>query len=66
MAAAVLVALSPALGPAYLALAGASQVLATRFYWYDDRHAAFSLLFFAFTVCMLYALSRPLRLRRIG
>jgi hypothetical protein len=60
MAAAVLVALSPALGPAYLALAGASQVLATRFYWYDDRHAALSLLFFAFCVCMLYALSRPL------
>jgi hypothetical protein len=64
MAAAVLVALSPALGPAYLALAGASQALAARFYWYDDRYAALSLLFLAFSFCMLYALSRPLPVAR--
>jgi hypothetical protein len=59
VAAAVLVALSPALGPAYLALAAGSQVLATRFYWFDDQHAALSLLFFAFALSTLYALSRP-------
>jgi hypothetical protein len=61
---AALVALSPALGPAYLALAAASQVLATRFYWIDDRFTALSLLFFAFTLCSLYAVSRPMRRAR--
>jgi hypothetical protein len=61
VAAAALVLLCPALGPAYLALAGASQVLATRFHWFDDQHAALSLLFFAFALSTLYALSRPIR-----
>ncbi len=60
VAGALLVALRPALGPAYLALAGASQVLGTRFYWIDDQYAAQSLLFYAFALCTLYALSRRL------
>lgn len=60
VAAAVLVRLSPALGPAYLALAGASQVVGNRFYWIDDEYAAQSFLFYTFARCTLYALSRPL------
>jgi hypothetical protein len=60
VAGALLVALSPALGPAYLALAAGSQVLGTRFYWIDDQYAAQSLLFYSLSLCTLYALSRPL------
>jgi hypothetical protein len=52
----------PALMPAYLALAGASQVLLGRFYWIDDKYTAESYLFFAFGLCMLYAYSRPFKL----
>lgn len=65
VAPALLVALSPALGPAYLALAGASQILLTRFYWIDDRYVALSYLFCAFGACTLYALSRPFSLARL-
>jgi hypothetical protein len=61
VAPAVLVRLSPALGPAYLALAAASQVVLTRLYWIDDQYAALSLLFYAFALSTLYALSRPVR-----
>jgi hypothetical protein len=57
--AAVLVRLSPALGPAYLALAAASQVLGHCFHWIDDEYAAQSFSFYAFALCTLYALSRP-------
>jgi hypothetical protein len=57
--AAALVRLRGALGPAYLALAGSSQILLARFYWIDDEYAALSYLFYAFGLCMLYALSRP-------
>ncbi|HTV17535.1 MAG TPA: hypothetical protein VMG12_02660 [Polyangiaceae bacterium] len=64
IAGATLVALCPALAPAYLALAGASQVLAIRFHWFDDQHVALSLLFYAFALSTLYAVSRPLRARR--
>ena len=60
-----MVRLSRALGPAYLALGGASQILLARFYWYDDRYVAQSLLFYAFALSALYALSRPLPLRRL-
>jgi hypothetical protein len=61
---AVLTLLCPALGPAYLALASASQVLARAFYWIDDRYAAQSLLFLVLSVLMLVGLSRPLPLGR--
>jgi hypothetical protein len=63
-AAAALTALVPALGPAYLALAAGSQVL-TRFYWIDDQYTAESYLFFAFALCMLYAVSRPFSVTRL-
>jgi hypothetical protein len=62
---AVLVRLRPALGPAYLALAGASQVLLGRFYWIDDKYTAQSYLFFAFGACVLYAYSRPFKLSQV-
>jgi hypothetical protein len=65
LAAAVLVRARPALGPAYLALAGASQVLLGRFYWIDDKYTAESYLFFAFGACMLYAYSRPFKLSEV-
>lgn len=65
VAPAALVLLSPALGPAYLALAGASQILLTRLYWMDDKYGALSLLFYAFGLCTLYALSRPFSLARL-
>ena len=60
----MLVRVQPALGPAYLALAGASQILLQRFYWIDDRYVAESCLFLLFGASCLYALSRPLRLLR--
>jgi hypothetical protein len=66
VALAVLVRVQPALGPAYLALAGASQILLQRFYWIDDRYVAESCLFLLFGVSCLYALSRPLRLGRLA
>ncbi len=62
LVAAALVRPRPALAPAYLALAGASQVLLGRFHWIDDKYTAESYLFFAFGACMLYAYSRPFRL----
>ncbi len=62
---AVLLRPRPALGPAYLALAGASQVLLGRFYWIDDKYTAQSYLFFAFGCCMLYAYSRPFKLSEL-
>jgi hypothetical protein len=65
LAAAVLARARPALGPAYLALAGASQVLLGRFYWIDDKYTAQSYLFFAFGACMLYAYSRPFKLSEV-
>lgn len=64
IAPAVLTLLSPALGPAYLALAGGSQVLSRTFYWIDDKYAAQSLLFLVLSLLMLIALSRPLPLAR--
>jgi hypothetical protein len=60
VAGALLLAVSPALGPAYLALAAASQTLGVRFYWIDDEHAALSFLFYVFALSTLYAFSRPL------
>lgn len=65
LVAAVLIRPRPALGPAYLALAGASQVLLGRFYWIDDKYTAQSYLFFAFGCCMLYAYSRPFKLAEL-
>jgi hypothetical protein len=53
------------LGPAYLALAGASQVLLGRFYFIDDRYVAESWLYCAFAICVLYALSRPFSVARL-
>jgi len=62
LAVAVLARQRPALAPAYLALAGASQVLLGRFYWIDDKYTAESYLFFAFGLCVFYAYSRPFSL----
>jgi hypothetical protein len=53
-----LTTLVPALGPAYLALAAGSQVLAS-FHWIDDQYTAESYLYFVFGLCMLYSVSRP-------
>jgi hypothetical protein len=53
------------LAPAYLALAGASQILLGRFYFIDERYVAESWLFCAFAACVLYALSRPFSVRAL-
>jgi len=63
---AVLYRVRPSLGPTFLALAGASQVLLWRFYWIDDKYTAESYLFFAFCLCALYAYSRPLQLSQLA
>ncbi|MEO8183982.1 MAG: hypothetical protein ABI895_34600, partial [Deltaproteobacteria bacterium] len=65
VAVAVLVRSRPEIGPTYVALAGASQVLLWRFYWIDDKYTAESYLFFAFGLCALYAYSRPFSLARL-
>ena len=65
VALAPLVRLRHELAPAYLALAGASQVLLGRFYFIDDRYVAESWLFCAFAACVLYALSRPFSVGRL-
>lgn len=55
----------PGLAPAYLAVAGASQVLLGRFYWIDDRYTAQSYLFFAFGLCVYAAFGNPWKLERL-
>jgi len=65
VALAPLVRVRPELGPAYLALTGASQILLGRFYFIDDRYVAESWLYCAFGACVLYALSRPFSLARL-
>jgi hypothetical protein len=65
LAGAVVARARPALAPAYLALAGASQILDGRFYWIDDKYTAQSYLFWGFGVCMLYVYSRPFELRAV-
>lgn len=65
IAGAVLARARPALGPAYLALAGASQVLLLRFHWIDDKYTAQSYLFYAFGMCMLWVYSRPFDVTRL-
>lgn len=62
---AVLYKVRPELGPAYVAVAGASQVLLNRFYWIDDKYTAESYLFFAFGICVLYAYSRRFSLAQL-
>jgi hypothetical protein len=62
---AVLARPRPEIGPTYVALAGASQVLLWRFYWIDDKYTAESYLFFAFGLCALYAYSRPFSLAKL-
>jgi hypothetical protein len=57
--------LRPSIAPAFLALAGASQVLLGRFYWIDDKYTAQSYLFFAFGLCLLVSYSRPFSLARL-
>jgi hypothetical protein len=65
LAPAVMALVVPGLGPAYLALAGASKVLLGRFAFIDDKYTAESYLFFVFGLCMFYAYSRPFSLARL-
>jgi len=65
LAPAALALVVPSIGPAYLALAGASKALLGRFYWIDDRYTAQSYLFFVFGLCLYYAYSRPFSLARL-
>lgn len=65
LAVAVLHRVRPEIGPAYVAVAGASQVLLHRFFWIDDKYTAESYLFFAFGICVLFAYSRRFSLAQL-
>ena len=67
--AAPLILAQPSLGPAYLVTSGASQILLfgtpIGFYYVDDRYTAESYLFFIFSLCLLFAYSRPFSVARL-
>jgi hypothetical protein len=65
VAGAALVLARPMLGPAFLATAGASQVLLGSFYYIDDKYNAMSYLFFSLGLVMLAAYSRPFSRARL-
>ncbi len=54
-----LVRLRPSLAPAMMVTASASQVILTHAHYIDDRFAALSWLFFAFSLLPLIAFARP-------
>jgi hypothetical protein len=55
----------PALAPALLVTAGASQVLLDAFYFIDDEYTALSYLFYAASLLGLVAYSRPFSMERL-
>ena len=63
--AAALVAARPAVGPALLAAAGASQVLLRTFFYIDDKYTALSYLFYALSLSFLWIYSRPFSVERL-
>ena len=63
-----LVAVRPALGPPIVVTSGISTILLyapTGFYWVDDRFVAQAWLFFALSLMLLYAYSRPFSVERL-
>jgi hypothetical protein len=60
-----LVRLSPGLGPMLLALAGASQIVLKCFYFIDDQYTAESYLWYAGSIMLLWAYSRPFSMERL-
>ncbi len=55
----------PALAPALLVTAGASQIILRSFYFIDDQYTAESYLFYTMGLLMLWAYSRPFTLERL-
>jgi len=55
----------PALAPALLVTAGASQILLDAFYFIDDEYTALSYLFYAASFLGLVAYSRPFSMERL-
>jgi hypothetical protein len=54
-----LIRVVPAMAPALLATAGASQILLRSFYFIDDQYTAESYLFYAMALLLLWGYSRP-------
>ena len=68
LAAPALVKVRPALGPPLVMTSGISTILLyapSGFYWVDDRFVAQAWLFFALSVMLLYAYSRPFSVARL-
>ncbi|HEX7670632.1 MAG TPA: hypothetical protein VF395_13655, partial [Polyangiaceae bacterium] len=55
----------PALAPALLVTAGASQIILRSFYFIDDQYTAESYLFYAMGLLVLFAFSRPFSMERL-
>ena len=62
---AVLIRARPPIGPAFLAVSGASQVVLHYYYWVDDKYVAMSWLYLLLCVMLLYVYSRPFSLARL-
>jgi hypothetical protein len=63
-----LIAVRPSLGPPLVATSGISTILLyapTGFYWVDDRFVAQAWLFYALSLMLLYAYSRPFSMDRL-
>jgi len=54
-----LIRVVPAMAPALLATAGASQILLRSFYFIDDQYTAESYLFYAMGLILMWGFSRP-------
>lgn len=55
----------PSLAPALLATSGASQIVLRSFYFIDDQYTAESYLFYAMSLLLLWAYSRPFSKERL-
>jgi hypothetical protein len=55
----------PRLAPALLMTSGASQIILRSFYFIDDQYTALSYLFFAMSLLLLFAYSRPFSKERL-
>jgi cell division protein FtsW (lipid II flippase) len=62
---AVLIRARPTIGPAFLAVSGASQVVLHYYYWVDDKYVAMSWLYLLLCVMLLYVYSRPFSFARL-
>ncbi|MDX2054036.1 MAG: hypothetical protein SFV15_16670 [Polyangiaceae bacterium] len=62
---AVLARQRPQLMPVFLAVSGASQILLSEYYWFDDKFNAISWLFLIFSFLLLISYCRPFSAARL-